>query len=70
MEPLRRGKLRGSGGSAPSSATTGRTGGSTWGSISRVFARSRHKKHPNSNPQEGKTTKYPFCDDNSQLFKL
>ncbi|XP_073969821.1 liprin protein kazrin isoform X3 [Rhodnius prolixus] len=59
VEPLRRGKLRGSGGSAPSSATTGRTGGSTWGSISRVFARSRHKKHPNSNPQEETVAEIP-----------
>ncbi|KAK9502116.1 hypothetical protein O3M35_012707 [Rhynocoris fuscipes] len=59
VEPLRRGKLRGSGGSAPSSATTGRTGGSTWGSISRVFARSRHKKHPNSNPQEETVAEVP-----------
>ncbi|CAH1397536.1 unnamed protein product [Nezara viridula] len=51
VEPLRRGKLRGSGGSVPSSSTTGRTGG-TWGSISRVFARSRHKKHPAPPTQE------------------
>ncbi|BES96847.1 SAM domain (Sterile alpha motif) [Nesidiocoris tenuis] len=59
VEPLRRGKLRGSGGSAPSSATTGRTGGSTWGSISRVFARSRHKKHPSQNSQEATLPETP-----------
>uniref|UniRef100_A0A0A9YK32 Kazrin n=1 Tax=Lygus hesperus TaxID=30085 RepID=A0A0A9YK32_LYGHE len=59
VEPLRRGKLRGSGGSAPSSATTGRSGGSTWGSISRVFARSRHKKHPSQNNQEAPLPETP-----------
>ncbi|XP_024085812.1 kazrin isoform X4 [Cimex lectularius] len=59
VEPLRRGKLRGSGGSTPSSATTARTGGSTWGSISRVFARSRHKKHPNPNNQEAPLPETP-----------
>lgn len=48
VEPLRRGKLRGSGGSASSAK-------STWGSISRVFARSKHRnKITSPNSQEGK----------------
>ncbi|KAL1138076.1 hypothetical protein AAG570_009771, partial [Ranatra chinensis] len=59
VEPLRRGKLRGSGGSsAPPTSSSGRSGGnsggtgSTWGSISRVFARTRHRKITSPSSQE------------------
>uniref|UniRef100_A0A1B6DCS0 SAM domain-containing protein n=1 Tax=Clastoptera arizonana TaxID=38151 RepID=A0A1B6DCS0_9HEMI len=46
VEPVRRGKLTGR-------ASGGRSGtGSTWGSISRVFARNRHRKVPSPNSQD------------------
>lgn len=47
VEPVRRGKISGR-------ASGGRSGaGSTWGSISRVFARNRHRKVPSPNSQDG-----------------
>lgn len=56
VEPVRRGK--------PGRGSGGRSGvGGTWGSISRVFARSRHRKVPSPNSQDGK-------QDNSLLLNF